>query len=97
MAKLGNFQRRDKTPESTASDGYATGLIVYALEESGSAGHSALVPTGLQWLRKNQDPTTGRWSAESLNKKRDPESDAGRFMTDAATSYAVLALEAAKR
>jgi hypothetical protein len=97
MAKLGNFQRRDKTPESTASDGYATGLTVYALEESGFTGHSTLVRTGLQWLRRNQDPTTGRWYAESLNKKRDPESDAGRFMTDAATSYAVLALEAAKR
>lgn len=92
MAKLGKFQRRDKTSVPTVSDGYATGLTIYALEQSGSSLQSTLVKTGLQWLRKNQD-AKGDWTAESLNKKRDPESDAGRFMTDAATSYAVLALE----
>jgi hypothetical protein len=32
------------------------------------------------------------WRAASVNKNRDPASDVGKFMTDAATAYAVIAL-----
>ncbi|MCH7531234.1 MAG: squalene--hopene cyclase [Gemmatimonadetes bacterium] len=51
----------------------------------------------LAWLVQHQDPISGRWPASSLNKERDPESDGGRFMADAATGFAVLALTQADR
>ncbi len=94
LTDLGAWKRRDKTPLETRPDGYATGLIVLTLEETGATRHNAHVARGLAWLVANQDKTTGAWPAWSLNKNRDPKSNVGQFMSDAATSYAVLALEA---
>ena len=68
----------------------------YALQASGDPRAKAQVARALAWLVKNQDPATGVWFATSLNKQRDPASDAGRFMNDAATAYAVLALTQAR-
>jgi squalene-hopene/tetraprenyl-beta-curcumene cyclase len=93
LTDLGTWERRDKTPLETRSDGYATGLSVLVLEETGADAH-ANVARGIDWLKVNQDKTTGAWPAWSLNKNRDPKSDVGKFMSDAATGYAVLALEA---
>jgi hypothetical protein len=91
LTNLGAWERRDKTPLETRSDGYATGLIVLALKQNGIGAPQA--ERGANWLKANQDKATGSWPAWSLNKNRDPQSDAGLFMTDAATGYAVLALE----
>jgi hypothetical protein len=95
---LGNWERRDKTPLEYHSDGYATGLVTLVLEAPVSryvGGHQAdsSIARGRAWLIANQDKTTGAWTAWSLNKNRDLENPIGKFMTDAATSYAVLALE----
>jgi hypothetical protein len=100
---LGTWARRDKTPLETRPDGYATGLVTLVLEETKAAKPPADSPApahiqrGVAWLIANQDKTTGSWPAWSLNKNRDPKSDPGLFMTDAATGYAVLALQRAQQ
>lgn len=92
MASLGEWKHSDNTPVDSASDGYATGLIALALQQSGSASREPHVARALDWLVQHQDRATGQWTATSLNKKRDGASDVGKFMSDAATGYAVLAL-----
>ena len=93
LSSLGTWARRDGTPVDAASGGYATGLVTLALQRAGLARDHETVAGGLAWLARNQDPD-GSWPASSLNRERDPASDRGRFMRDAATAYAVLALTA---
>ncbi|HUA83138.1 MAG TPA: hypothetical protein VMB85_04720 [Bryobacteraceae bacterium] len=89
---IGDWKRNDKTPLETRSDGYATGIVAYAFEQSGVRRDDASLKRGLAWLSRNQDKSEGLWLAWSVNKQRDPASDIGRFFDDAATCYAVLAL-----
>jgi squalene-hopene/tetraprenyl-beta-curcumene cyclase len=85
------WKRRDGTPMDSESDGYGTGLMVVALKNSGIASGGKAAAKGMAWLERHQD-SGGAWLATSMNKKRDPASDAGKFMSDAATAYSVLAL-----
>jgi squalene-hopene/tetraprenyl-beta-curcumene cyclase len=91
---LSSWKRRDKTEIPTASDGYGTGLVSVALEQAGVPKSGAELKRALAWLGSNQNKESGLWAAVSLNKERDPASDAGKFMSDAATAFAVMALEA---
>jgi squalene-hopene/tetraprenyl-beta-curcumene cyclase len=90
--ELGSYTRSDGTESDTRSDGYATALALLAVQAAGVPSADSQVAKGLAWLRRNQDRETGRWVAVSPNKQRDPSSDPGKFMSDAATAYAVLAL-----
>jgi squalene-hopene/tetraprenyl-beta-curcumene cyclase len=67
--------------------------VAFVLHQSGIARSQSGMEKALAWLERNQDKTSGMWPATSLNKQRDPASDAGKFMSDAATGYSVLALE----
>jgi squalene-hopene/tetraprenyl-beta-curcumene cyclase len=99
LTDLGTWKRVDDTPLVTRPDGYATGLTVLVLEETTAADPrlkaraATPIALGIAWLKANQDKATGAWPAWSLNKNRDPGSNVGKFMSDAATSYAVMALE----
>jgi len=89
---FGKWKRDDGTPQEVQSDGLATGFIIFVFEEAGIPQRNSQVKRGLDWLVHNQNINTGSWTAHSLNKRRDPTSNVGRFMSDAATAYAVLAL-----
>lgn len=92
-AYLDEWRRLIGTGES---DGCATGLVVQAMEVAGAEQHEKNLERGLEWLQKHQS-SDGSWWAKSLNASRRDDSDVGRFMGDAATGYAVLAIENAKR
>ncbi len=91
LPSLGAFARSDGTAQDPGSDGYATGLVLHALQEAGVAKIEPAVARGLAWLRRSQG-AAGAWRCVSVNKRRDPATHVGTFMTDAATAYAVLAL-----
>jgi hypothetical protein len=94
------------TPDPTVlaqSDGFATGLIVYALLRNGQHADHPMVSAGARWLKTHQqeiqvdDQTWTAWRAYSLNADREhggPGGDTWRrlFMSDAATAFSVLAL-----
>jgi len=91
-AYVRSWIRQDGTPVESKSDGYATGLAVFVLGQEGTARENAQVAQGLNWLVRNQNKIDGSWPGYSLNKSRNPASNVGHFMSDAATAYAALAL-----
>jgi squalene-hopene/tetraprenyl-beta-curcumene cyclase len=97
LSALGGFPSLPSFTQLTSSDGYATGLVLHVFQSAGIGKDDPKVSPGLAWLRANQKPS-GAWQGNSVNKKREPESSnefkafVGKFMWDAATGYAVLAL-----
>jgi len=89
--------REDGTPMDGKSDGVATGLVTLVLQEVGVPRDSAKLQHGLSWLMSNQNAAEGFWPASSVNKRRHMSSDTGRFMSDAASAFAVLSLTESQR
>ena len=92
LGRLGDWKRSDGTILDTLSDGYATGLAAFALQRAGCASNESHLARALVWLKEHQDSATGKWTATSLNRQRDPSTAAANFMNDAATGFAILAL-----
>jgi squalene-hopene/tetraprenyl-beta-curcumene cyclase len=89
LPALGAWKRRDDTPNDHQgpSDGYATGLVVFVLRQAGVPSNHDKVQQGVRWLRTHQRES-GRWFTRSLN------TDRFHFISNAGTSFAVLALHA---
>jgi squalene-hopene/tetraprenyl-beta-curcumene cyclase len=91
---VGAWKRNDGTPQEAKSDGYATGLITFALQQAGIPRDNAQEKLALAWLTANQNKKEGFWLSYSLNKnvEHHMSPNTALFMNDAATAYAVLAL-----
>lgn len=85
------------------SDGYATGLVVYALRRSGLSAADPTVAKGQAWLRSHQteertnDLAWAPWRTYSLNHDRENGGGRGEawrrmFMSDLATGFAAMGL-----
>jgi squalene-hopene/tetraprenyl-beta-curcumene cyclase len=85
------------------SDGYATGLIAYALPSAGLPANDPACSRAIEWLKANQNEvrterhTWKCWRTYSLNHDRDNGGAHGGdwkqlLMSDMATAFAVLAL-----
>jgi len=91
LASLGTFTRKNGTPQDETSDGFATGFVLHVLQTIGVSKDDPKIAQGLTWLRANQEES-GEWRGSSVNIKRDPVTNVGRLMSDAATAFAILAL-----
>jgi hypothetical protein len=85
------------------SDGYATGLIAYALRQAGLGAGNPSLKRAADWLKANQreyeiDQSCWKcWRTYSLNHDQEHGGEEGEpwrrmFMSEAATAFATMAL-----
>src|SRR5262245_54807754 len=79
-------------PATATNESYATAYAALSLLKSGVKPSDPKLRRALDWLAAHQDPVTGAWPGESMNKKYPPESMMVKFMSDAATAYGSMAL-----
>jgi squalene-hopene/tetraprenyl-beta-curcumene cyclase len=89
LPSLGDWKRLNGDPndKQAPSDGYATGLVLYVLRQSGMPATKDPIRRGVTWLQTNQR-ASGRWFTRSVN------ADRAHYNTNAGTAYAVMALKA---
>ena len=82
-------RRGEAANPEAPSDGYGTGLIVFVLREAGVEVQDESIQRGKAWLTSHQR-VSGRWFTRSLNGVKQ------HYISDTATAFAVLALDACK-
>ena len=87
LESLGPWTAHPDAPVSTGSNSYATAFTTYVLQQAGVAS-----PRALEWLKTRQDRQSGAWPAVSMNKRYPVGSMEEKFLQDAATAFAALAL-----
>ena len=92
MYALGPFQTHANAPRAEGGSAYATAFTAYVMQQSGSGAAGPKLARALAWLRSRQDQECGCWQAASMNEPYESGSIPSKFMADAATSFAVLAL-----
>jgi len=92
IESLGPWAPRPKAPPSAGSSSYATGFVAFVLQKGGVKRSHPGLERALAWLQSHQDREFGYWPADSMNKVYEPDSMPVRFMRDAATAFASLAL-----
>src|SRR5262245_32939174 len=97
IESLGPWMAHADAPPSSGSNAYATAFTTFALLRGGVAASDPRLAKALAWLQSHQDATTGAWAAVSMNKRYPDGSMESRFMQDAATAFASLALIEAGR
>jgi len=97
IASLGPWTPHPDAPPSPGSNAYATGYVAYVLQRGGLPASEPHVRRALDWLIGHQDRETGAWPAPSMNKRYPEGSMESRFMQDAATALASMALVEAGR
>ena len=84
-------------PLAPGSNAHATAFTTFALLRGALPRQIPRLVKALNWLQSHQDATTGAWAAMSMNKRYPEGSMESRFMQDAATAFASLALIEAGR
>jgi squalene-hopene/tetraprenyl-beta-curcumene cyclase len=90
MQALGPFAVHEKAVRQEGPNAYATALVTFVLQRSEAP--SPKLKKALTWLSTHQNSEGGYWTAASMNKQYPEGSMESKFMSDAATAYASLAL-----
>jgi squalene-hopene/tetraprenyl-beta-curcumene cyclase len=97
IQSLGPWMAHPDAPPSTGSNAYATAFTTVTLLRGGVPAADPKLARALDWLQSHQGASTGAWAAVSMNKRYPDGSMESRFMQDAATAFASLALIEAGR